>query len=174
MAVRLLSPHTQRQRKDSGGRQWRRRNESRSSWVILLDLAFVYASYQTSMSTHMCVCVFLSVSVCADCQVESCSRPSQLRYFQTSAYSPLPLPTPVDSPCFKMHDATSQHSKLSKRNHLFADAHECMHTDLICLRLTLKLSDTSPALPHSCEFVPASGLHICINTSLWFGFSHCT
>lgn len=35
MVVMLLSPHTQRRRKEPGGRQWRRRNESRSSWVIL-------------------------------------------------------------------------------------------------------------------------------------------
>lgn len=54
--VRLLSPDEQSQRKEPGGRQWRRRNESRSPWVILF-LAFVCPAYQTSTSAHVCVCV---------------------------------------------------------------------------------------------------------------------
>lgn len=41
----------------------------------------------------------------------------------------------------------------ARENHLVAGAHECTHADLICLRLALKLSDTSPALSRSCEFV---------------------
>ncbi len=129
----------------------------------------------TRVCVCVCVCVFLSVSLCTDCQVESCSRP-----FSAPLLSDVSLlSSPAADPCWFppalkcMMPLPSIPSSAGEITFLQI-AHECAHTDLICLRLMLKLSDTSPALPRSCEFVPASALHICINTSLWFGFSYCT
>lgn len=148
MAVRSLSPVAQRQRKEPGGRQWRRRNESRSSWVIL-------------SARLLSVLPIRPLRVCAhgSCATRPPSRgpfkaPSQRRYFHTSAYSLLPLPTPPSIPLFQNARChfPAFHAQ-ARENHLVAGAHECTHADLICLRLALKLSDTSPALSRSCEFV---------------------
>ncbi len=111
VALRLLSPHAQRWRKEPGGPSPGRRNESRSSWVILpARLLSVLPIRPPRLHT----CVVLSASVCTDCQLESCSRPSQRRYFQTPACSLPPPSTPVGFPCLKMHDATASRAQPEK------------------------------------------------------------
>ena len=84
-------------------------------------------------------------------------------------------PTPVDSPRFKMHDATSQHAKLKPEKSPSFCSGGCTRARTDCFNLSpAHTQAVRPLCYHTRELVCVCALRICINTSLWFGFSQRT